>query len=264
MKRALLLVALCALPGCKTLSALGFGGSDDNPNVAYAEDADTNLKLGEEAFGNKAWPEASKYFEYVRTKFPYLEASKTAELRLGDTDFAREKYAEARERYLGFIKLHPTHPRIDYAAFRGALTYYKAVPSDFFIFPPSVEKDQVELRGAMNALKDFLRQYPQSGHKAEAEQVYLEVRTRLAKHELYVADFYRSRDRWQAVVGRLSVVERDFPDTGFEEKVYFGLAEAYERLDEKDKAKEALRTLVQRFPDSPAAKKARRALGQDG
>jgi outer membrane protein assembly factor BamD len=265
MHRALALAAvLVALPGCKALGFLGFGGSEDSVVVQYAADAETNLKLGNEHLDSKAYPEAAKYFEYVRTKFPYLEASKEAELKLGDVDFGREKYSESRDRYNNFIKLHPTHPKVDYAAFRAALTHYKDIPSDFFLFPPADQKDQADVRAAMNSMGDFLKTYPTSTHKAEAEKVYQQVRKRLADHELYVADFYRSRDRWPAVVGRLQVIEKDFADVGYDEKVYFGLHEAYSKLKDEQKAKEALRALIQRKPDSDAAKKAEKLLGPNG
>lgn len=265
MTRAVLLaLALTLVPGCKALSFLGFGGGEDSVSVTYAADAETNLKLGDEHLEARAFPEAQKYYDYVRTKFPYLEASKTAELRLGDTDFAREKYAEARDRYVNFIKLHPTHPKVDYAAFRAALTHFKDIPSDFFLFPPASQKDQADVKASMISLGDFLKSYPNSQHKPEAEKVYAQVRKRLADHELYVADFYRSRDKWPAVVGRLSNVERDYPDVGYDEKVYFGLYEAYQKLKDEAKAKEALRALVQRAPDSDAAKRAQKILGQGG
>ncbi len=263
-KRLALALAILCLPGCKALGFLGFGGSEDSVVVEYAADAETNMKLGDEHLASRAYPEAAKYYEYVRTKFPYLEASKTAELRLGDTDFEREKYSEARDRYNNFIKLHPTHAKVDYAAFRAALTHYKDIPSDFFLFPAASEKDQADVRAAMGSLGDFLKTYPNSEHKAEAEKVYTQVRKRLADHELYVADFYRSRDRWPAVIGRLSVIEKDYSDVGYDEKVYFGLYEAYTRIKEDAKAKEALRALVQRKPDTDGARRAQRILGKDG
>ena len=264
MSRALAFVlVVSSLAGCKSLGFLGFGG-DETVSVQYGTDADSNMKLGNEALDSKQYAEAQKYFDYVRTKYPYLEASKLAELRLGDTDFAREKFGEARDRYVNFVKLHPTHPRVDYAAYRAALTHYKDIPSDFFIFPSATEKDQADVRAAMASLGDFLKTYPESDYKGDAQKVYTEVRKRLADHELYVASFYRSRDRWPAVVGRLEVVERDFPDVGYEEKVYFGLYEAYSKLKDETRAKEALRTLVKRAPDTDAAKRAQKILGQGG
>jgi outer membrane protein assembly factor BamD len=94
----------------------------------------------------------------------------------------------------------------------------------------------------------------------QAQKVYDDVRKRLANHEIYVADFYRKREKWNAVIGRLSIVEKEFGGLGYEEKVYFGLYDAYRKLKDDTKAKEALQMLVAKYPDSPAAKKAQAVL----
>lgn len=254
MKRLLLIAALCSCKGFGTF----LGGEVGEPT--YANDADSNLAKGDEALESKNYLEAQKYFDFVKSKFPYLEAATTAELRLADVDFEREKYIEARDRYSNFAKLHPTHPKIDYAAYRAAMTHYKDMPSDFFILPPSSEKDQNEVRAASVALADFIRTYPTSEHVPLAQKNLDEVRRRMAEHELYVAGFYKRREKWPAVVSRLSVVAKDFGGLGYEEKVYFGLYDAYRKMNEEEKAKEALQTLVAKYPDTDAAKKAQRVL----
>lgn len=256
--KILCLAAAVSLCGCKTLS--GLFSSDENPNVSYGEDAESNLSKGNDAIDSKNFAEAQKYFDYVKSKYPYLEAAKLAELKLADTDFARDRHVEARDRYLTFIKLHPTHPQVDYAAFRAALSYYKDIPSDYFFLPPSTEKDQVNLRSALTAMKDFVRTYPASAHQDEAKAVLVDVKRRLADHELYVAGFYAKRDKWPAVINRLEIIARDFPDLGLDEKVYFGLYDAWMQLKDEGKAKDALRILVTKDPNTDAAKKAARLL----
>jgi outer membrane protein assembly factor BamD len=307
MKR-LLLISLLAC-SCKTFGTF-LGGEVSEPN--YGTDAETNLKRGDEALESKNYVEAQKYFDFVKSKYPYLEAATTAELRLGDVDYDREKYLEARDRYTNFIKLHPTHPKLDYAAYRAAMTHYKDMPSDFFLLPPSSEKDQAEVRAASIAMADFVRSYPSSEYLPQAQKALDEVRRRMAEHELYVANFYRRRKKWPAVVSRLSVVAKDFDGLGYEEKVYFGIYEAYGNMKDDAKSKlerakieveaakkelekqgqneatkmrvsnaeqklteaelaqknvegkpeETLKQLVAKYPDTPAAKKAQRMLGQ--
>ena len=89
--------------GCASLQR-GAGEPD------YASKAEENIRLGDEAMENRDYQRAEKYYEFVKTKFPYLEASKEAELKLGDVAFDEEQYPEAREKYESFIQLHPTHP----------------------------------------------------------------------------------------------------------------------------------------------------------
>jgi len=230
--------------------------------VQFATEPEENVKRGDEAMNAKNFAEAASYFEFVKTKYPYLELSKTAELRLADADFERDRFVEARDRYQNFGRLHPTHPRVAYAAFRAALTHYKEIPSDFFLLPPASEKDQVEVRNAMSAMTDFVRSYPGSEHQAEAKKVLDEVRLRLAEHEMYVADFYARRDRWPAVVTRLNVVAKDFSGIGLDERASFGLYDAYLKLKDPSKAKAALQKYADEFPNEPGAKKALKLIAE--
>lgn len=249
-------------PALLLMACASFGnfiGSGEG-EIVFGKDADSNLLRGNEAMDSKNYAEAARYFEYVKTKFPYLDAAKIAELRLGDADYERERYVEARDRYLNFVRLHPTHPKVDYAAYRGALTHYKDIPSDFFLLPPSTEKDQVEVRNALASMVEFTRSYPDSTYVKDADKVIVDVKRRLTEHELYVADFYANRERWPAVVLRLETVTKNYGGTGYEERVYFGLYDAYTKLKNQPKAVESLKSFVSRYPDDPAVKRAKEVL----
>lgn len=251
---AVVIPVVIALSGCASFGT--FAGQEGE--VSFADSAEANMKKGDDAMEAKNFAEAASYFEFVKTKYPYLELAKTAELRLGDADFERERFIEARDRYQNFVRLHPTHPKVDYAAFRAALTHYKEIPSDFFLLPPASEKDQVEVRNALSAMGDFLRTHPGSEHVAEAKKVSDEVKLRLAEHELYVADFYSNplRARWPAVAARLEGVAKNFSGIGLDERVAFGLHDAYLKLNQPAKARAALERYAKGFPEEAGAKKA--------
>jgi outer membrane protein assembly factor BamD len=241
------------LSGCASFGQWAPGWGSGEAEVVYANDAEGNLARGDAAMESKNYAEAARYFEFVKTKYPYLDVAKVAELKLGDADFERDKFVEARDRYQNFVRLHPAHPKVDYAAYRVALTHYKDIPSDFFLLPPAAEKDQVEVKNALTAMYDFTRTYPESTYVEDAKKVMVEVKRRLAEHELYVAGFYAKRERWPAVVTRLSVVAKDYQGVGYEQKVYFGLYEAFNKLHDDAKAIDALKTYVKKYPDDPGA-----------
>ena len=230
-------------------------------NPQFASDAQANLAKGNDAFKSKSYLDAEKYFEYVKTKYPFLDAAKEAEIRLADIDFDREKYTEARDRYQNFVKLHPTHPKVDYAAFRAALTHYKDMPSEFFILPPAREKDQVQVRAANKAMTDFVRSYPNSAYLPEGKKILEDTKHRLAEHELYVAEFYAKRGRWAAVAQRLETVADKYSGLGYDERVLFQLHDVYGKLKDKSRAEDALRKIINRMPGTPAASKAQQMLG---
>lgn len=227
----------------------------------FSSKAEENLRLGNEALKDRDFLKAEKYFEFVKTKYPYLEASKEAELKLGDVSFEQEQWPEARERYESFIKLHPTHPRVDYAAYQAALTHIKDMPSNFFLLPPSEEKDQTEVLSALRAMSDFVRQYPDSKYVKDAKVQEAEAKRRLAQHEMYVAEFYRKRQHWNAVAQRLEGLLARYPGTVYEEEALFSLHDAYVQLKKPDQAKQTLQKVIERLPHTPAAERAQRMLG---
>ncbi len=254
--RWLLPLSLLSL-SCASVSSF-FSGNDD---PVYSTDGEENLKKGIAAMESRNYIEASKYFEFTRTKFPFLEAAKEAELKLADCSFEQEKYVEARDRYQNFVRLHPTHPKVDYAAFHAAETHFKDIPSDFFLLPPSIEKDQLELKGALIALNEFVRLYPKSEHQEDAKKIIADVRRRLAKHELYVAEFYEKREKWPAVIGRLTVVQKNFSGVGFDAKAAFGLYDAHMALKQPAEARAVLVAFVTDFPKDERASEAKQLIG---
>ena len=65
--------------------------------------------------------------------------------------------------------------------------------------------DNPPSRAAWEALNDFTRTYTQSQYLEDAKKKQAEIRDRLVRHEVYVADFYEKRDRWVAAASRLEI-----------------------------------------------------------
>jgi outer membrane protein assembly factor BamD len=252
MRKLAILLTVSCLFGCAHVDSPG--------DVKYAKDAKGNYTHGEEALKDGRYQEALKYFEHIRYKFPYSDVASLADLGVADANFDREKFVEAIEGYRSFLKLHPNHPKADYASFRIALCYFKDCPSDFILFPPSTEKDQTSVRQTRTALDDFLRDWPKSSYVPEAQKMLGQIRGRLAKHELSVADFYIRRKHWQAAVSRLNRLLTDYPGTEYEPSALLMLGHSYVELGDKEKAREALRRLLQQFPSDTHRTEAERLL----
>jgi outer membrane protein assembly factor BamD len=233
----------------------------DSPGeVTYGADAKKDYELGEEARQSGRYLDALKYFEHIRNKYPYSSQAPLSELAIADTDFDREKYLEAIEGYRSFVKMHPHHEKADYAQFRAALSFYKDIPSNFVLFPSSAERDQSSVREARTALEEFLRLYPGSTWAPEAKKLLVDVRERLASHEMAIADYYLFHERWQAAVGRLNKLVEELPGTSLEPDALLKLARTQIELKEKQKAREALQRLLRDFPQDSRRGEAERLL----
>lgn len=252
MRKLAILLGLWALSGCAHVDSPG--------DVKYAKDAKANYALGEEALKDGRPMEAVKYFEHIRYKYPYSDVASLADLGIADANYEREKFIEAIEGYRNFLKMHPNHSKADYASYRVALGYLKDTPSDFFLFPPSSEKDQTSVRQARTALEDFIREWPKSSLVLEAQKSLGQVKGRLARHELAVADFYANHEHWLSAIGRLNRLLTDYPGTELEAPALLLLGRSYVEVGEKEKAREALKRLLEQFPSDPRRSEAEKLL----
>lgn len=251
-----LLPALCLLP----LLACGSSRVSLTGEMKYGATAEENYQAGLEEAKAERWEEATKLFEYVKTKYPFSKQAALADLQLADVKFRQELFAEAAVAYQTFVQLHPNHEEADYARFRAGLSLFNDAPGDFALFPPPHEKDQRTLREAAKALGDFVKEHPKSRHVPEAEKALAEARRRLAEHEWYAANFYVSREKWAGAAGRLETLLAQFPGSPREVDALLLLADVYGRMGEKFRAQQALQRLVATHPDDPRRPEAERRL----
>lgn len=256
MRRAASWLALLSL-----LAPLGAcGGKAATPAAGERSAAEVDYDAGVAELEDKSYPEAQKILERVRTKYPYSKYAALAELRLADLRFRQDKYLEAAEAYAQFAKMHPTHDEVDYAAFRVGLSRYQDMPSDFFLFPASFERDMSAAEAARKAFEEFLGKYPRSKYAEEARKKFDDVKGRFADREWYVAAFYRKRERWPGVAARLERLVKEFPGSRREPEALLGLAEAYLKMDERFRAQQALQQLIVRYPKDPRRAEAEKLL----
>jgi outer membrane protein assembly factor BamD len=250
------LLALALVLGCGS-SRVSLTGE-----MKYGKTAEENFQYAEEELKDGNETEAVKFFEYVRTKYPFSRFAALAELRLADMKYDEDRWIEAADAYSEFLKLHPTHEQADRAAVRVGLAHWNDAPGDLFLFPPSHEKDQVSVRLAATELQNFLERFPNSKFRPEAEKVLAQARQRLADHEWYVAQFYAKRKLWAGAAGRLETLVRDYPGTPHEQDALMRLAEVYVKMDERFRAQQALQQLIVKHPGSSRRAEAEKLLAQ--
>lgn len=231
------------------------------PSVSYEKTAEGNWERGEAAFADEEYLVAQRYYTYIKTKYPYSQYAVRSELRIADCQFERQRYLESIDAYQNFVRLHPTHEAVPYAYFRVGVAFYEQIPGDWFILPPSEEKDQSSVTDAAKALKSYIDDYPNDPNQAAAKKLHEEVRRKLMAHEQYVADFYSKVDRPRARVGRLETIRREFADVGLTDALLMEIAEIWAALGEAEKVKNAVEELGEKFPASDLLPRAKALLG---
>jgi outer membrane protein assembly factor BamD len=256
MRTRTLLLALLPLLACSS-GRVSFTGE-----IRYAKTAEENYEAGLDEMKKENWVEAGKFYEHVRTKYPFSRFAALSELRLADAKYLQSRFPESAEAYAAFVTAHPTHEEADYAAYRAAHSRYRDAPTDFVLFPPSFEKDQKQLRAAAELLAAFLKERPNAKQLPEARKLLAEVNQQLAAHEAYVGEYYWKRERWAGAAMRYEGLVRDFPGAPQEPEALLRMGQAYAHLDEKFRAQQALQRLLSRYPQDPRRAEAEKLLGR--
>jgi outer membrane protein assembly factor BamD len=261
--KKLLLVMTCAA-ALGSLAACGGSKAGGSGAVDYSVSAQKNYEKGLKELEQKDWIAAAKYFGFIKTRFPYSKYAVLAELRLADAEFGADQYLEAIDSYRLFIKFHPTHEMVSngYASFRIGEGYAKQLSDDFWMFPPSAEKDQSSTEDAGNELKSFLDKYPDSPYRDKAKEILVKVGKKLAEHEWYVARYYWDRGRPMATVIRLRRLLDRYRGVGFDVEALWLLGRAYVAVARPEHARTAWAELIEKYPKSSRVSDAQSALAK--
>jgi outer membrane protein assembly factor BamD len=248
---AVLAVALLAAPlGCAS-------GDEATKPITYSLTAKQNYEKGLAELKDENYPEAIKYFQFVKSKYPFSKFAVMAELAIADTQFARGNYAEAIDAYKSFARLHPTHEKVEdgYVSFKVGESYYKDMPDDLWLLPPSYEKDQSAVIDALRELEDFRKKFPDSQYIKRALELRKEVLQRLVDHEVYVARFYLKDNHPKAAAMRLEGAIKRYPGSGREPELLFALGETYLSMNDPLRAKETFQRVIAEYGGAPQARR---------
>jgi outer membrane protein assembly factor BamD len=246
-----LLLLLATSTGCAT-------SDDAGKPVTYSLTAKQNYEKGMAELKDEEYAEAAKYFQFVKQKYPFSKFAVLAELALADSQFDRGNYSEAIDSYKTFARLHPTHDKVEdgYVAFRIGESYFKDMPDDIFLLPPSYEKDQSAVMDALRELGDFGRKFPDSPYVKRANDLRRQVLQRLVDHEVYVARFYLKADHPNAAALRIEGALRRYPGSGREPELLTTLGETYLKMGDPLRAKETFARVVTEYASAEDARRA--------
>ncbi|MBW6512941.1 MAG: outer membrane protein assembly factor BamD [Desulfuromonadaceae bacterium] len=235
-----------------TLIALLAGCSSSRPTPE--QNAQKLFQSAERLHERGLWEDAIAAWEQVRDTYFTPELSMLAELKIAETYYLAERYPEAATSYSAFLRRYPNDFRTSTVLFRLGQSYYRQILSR--------DRDQTNTRNALNTFEDFIRKYPNDPNVAQAAQLALRARTRLADHEVYVGRFYLQRKHYQPAIQRLENILTRFPDYYYRDEAFFFLGRAYLAAGQTENARQILTQLVEEFPTSTYFAKANKLLDQ--
>ncbi|RUO57906.1 outer membrane protein assembly factor BamD [Pseudidiomarina insulisalsae] len=211
--------------------------------------------LYERAQGNIAagnFSNAQRILKQHATRYPFGPYAHQVQMdqiyvnyKLGDIDKA---LAEVDR----FMQLNPNHPNLDYVMYMRGLINQRA---DANVIQEMVgidrsDRDPSKAEQAFNDFSTLLRRFPDSKYAADAKQRMIAIKSRLAKYEIAVAEYYMKRDAWLAAANRGKYVLENYPDVPQTEQALAIMMESYDVLGLEELRDSARATLETNFPGS--------------
>ena len=244
LKPFLLALCLLLLNACA-----GSGVDEDDPTANWTakqlyDEAQKEVKDGD-------YQLAIEYYETLESRFPFGTLAENAQIETAYAYFKYEEYASAIASADRFIKLHPTHPNVDYMYYlRGLASFHKKdAPLDSLIPQDPAMRDPSSAKESFNYFAKLVKHFPNSKYVPDAVKRMKFQRNTLAMHEINVAKFYLEREAYVAVINRAKYVVEHYPRTPAVAHALKLLNVAYTRLQMHELAQDAQRVLQKNFPE---------------
>ena len=214
------------------------------------------FEKGKALIAKKKYDEGRKYLNYVFETYPNETMGREALLLVADSYFQQKTatgYTEARYRYRDYLNRYPGATNRDYARYQFAYCYDKEHERP--------DRDQTATREAIEQYRALIREFPDSGYAGAARERIRRLTDLLAEHDFGVGFFYLRKGSTAAALSRFIQVEEHYPDYTDRDKLYYYQGVALERLGRKDEALSYFGKIVEQFPNSDFAKKAKKEMG---
>lgn len=240
-------LAIAVMLGCSTTRK-----PDKITQELLSTPKETLFEKGKALIAKKKFDAGRKYLAFVFETYPNDPLGRQALLLVADSYFRQggtTGYTEARFRYRDYLNRYPGAPQRDYARYQFAVCYDREHEKP--------DRDQTSTREAIEQYRVLLREYPNSGHTARANARIRALGDLLAEHEFAVGYFYMRKGAPGAALSRFTLLEERFPEYGARDKLFFYSGAVLQRLGRNEEASRYYARLLDEFPGSEFAKKAR-------
>jgi len=202
------------------------------------------LALADELYANGKYSKAAELYDEI--SFERKSASTAyATLRLADSYYAVNKFAEARLKYQQFIDGFPDHENVADAYFRiGQCLFEESLNPQY---------DQAETVSAMDAFRGFIDRFPSDPRYTQAVEYIRKAQYKLIEKKYqngYI--YYKMKDYSAALMYFEEVIALGNTNDLDKKSLYYS-ALLHLHQENQEAAAEAYERLISRYPDSKEA-----------
>ena len=210
----LAIVMISVLSSCALYDRF-FGKDEEKGPEELMQDGMIQMEKGN-------FEEAAETFQNVKNRYPYSRFAITAELKAADALFEKGEYKSAIDSYDEFEKLHPKNENIPYVVYQRGMC--------FFLQMTTIDREQNNTLMAKGEFERLIRRFPRSEYANKARMNLRKCILYLAENEIYVADFYFKKGKYNAALIRYRNVIEKYPDMGHYNKALEYIAICNEKL----------------------------------
>lgn len=195
--------------------------------------------------------QALKELSALENYYPFGRYAEQAKLELMYNYMALDDYTNAHATAERFIRLHPRHPKVDYAYYvRGLSTYYMTRGFfDSLVAIDRAERDMAIMEDSYRELNELIVKFPSSPYAVDARQRMIHLRDYLARHEVFAARYLIRRQAFAAAANRGQFIVTRFQGSSVVPEGLAIMVESYQKLGLQDLADDTLKVLVSNYPD---------------
>ncbi|TDR73033.1 Beta-barrel assembly machine subunit BamD [Paludibacterium purpuratum] len=195
---------------------------------------------------------AEKLYETLEARFPYGRYAQQAQMDIAYTYFKDHESELALAACDRFIKLHPSHPNLDYIYYLKGLVYLNNDDSWFGKWggQDMSERDPKASGEAFTAFNEVVSRFPNSKYAEDALKKMNQLVDALGGYQMHVARYYMKRGAYVAAVNRAQTVLREYGNTRYVEESLALMSEGYGRLGMTKLHDDAQRVLALNYPKS--------------
>jgi len=239
-------LCLCLLPLILSCAA----ARKETP-VLGAED---QFALAKKEYAKKKYSDAVTEFQKLIFNYPGAAFVDSAQYLLGMCYFQDKDYSSSVGEFKKVLSSFSESPLAADASFMIAYAHFKD--------SPKAELDQTNTLKAIQELKDFLDEYPQSQHAPEAQKLLYEARTKQAQKLYKNGRIYYKLKHYDAALLYLQEVLDQYSDTKYSAPASFLIAESYREQKKSDLAELEYRKFLQKYPQDKLAGKVKARLNK--
>jgi len=195
---------------------------------------------------------AEKLYETLEARFPYGRYAQQAQMDIAYTYFKDHESELALAACDRFIKLHPSHPNLDYIYYLKGLVYLNTDDSWLGTWGSQdmSERDPKASGDAFAAFNEVVTRFPNSKYAPEALKKMNQLVDALGGYQMHVARYYMKRGAYVAAVNRAQTVVREYGNTRYVEEALALMAEGYDRMGMPKLHDDTERVLALNYPKS--------------